>query len=349
MSTMDPCEICRDPSQVPDLVPGQSAICPGCGRRIFAPSIGQAVPRVAKAVASAVPVVTAVQDHERGAVTFPVPHLDAPDTPDISVARWRRGDVGTAAAFLCGSIGLLLASTPFDFLTKPLAAVGLLLGLLAGLAPAWWNQRRLWFPIAVCSLCLVTILFAGPPWRRARGLPPYVAVSLNADPRAMVTQQPVADDGWVDASANAMQTNGLRVQLVAARLATVELKEQKKKLLSPEKYLIIQLRSSYHGGVFQHLFYEPWADLPRATSKHPPTLTDSSKRVYPQITFEATRTVVGRFENGFLSAGELLDEVLVFPAAAAQAETLWLTLPAAAFGVPGEIRLKIPRSMIKSS
>jgi hypothetical protein len=306
---MADCEVCSDLSQAPDLVPGQGTTCPGCGRRVVVPA----------------------------------------------VARPRGLDTATATALMCGSIALLLASIPpLNLVTKPLAGLGLLIGLGAGLVPAWKNQKPVALPIAVCALCLVALAFAGRlPFSRAPSLSSSVAVALHPNPKSMAGHPPVADDAWVNASDNAMQTNGLRVQVVSVRVGNAELKDQqKKKVASPEKYLLIQVRASYHGGALQHLFYDPWADFPGAPSKHPPTLTDAAQRAYAQITFDASRTVVGRVDRGanqgFLAPGEMLDEILVFPAAAAQPEYLRLLLPAGAFGVPGEVRLQIPRHMIKT-
>jgi hypothetical protein len=42
----------------------------------------------------------------------------------------------------------------------------------------------------------------------------------------------------------------------------------------------------------------------------------------------------------------MVEEVLLYPVAAAKAEYLRLELPASAFGEAGEFRFQIPRSMI---
>jgi hypothetical protein len=350
-TTMAECELCSDPSQVPDLVPGQAATCPSCGRRVFAPAPARPQEAIAMGPARTVTAVRPECREPRPAAALTEVPVEKPAAPASFIEGLRKLNVGTAAAFICGSVALLLASIPpLDLVTKPLAGLGVVIGLLAGVLPAWMKDKPLSLPIAICALCMIALTFAGRSlFSRAASMPASVAIALNADPKTMAAHKPVAEGAWVDASVNAMQTNGLRVHVVAVRVAHAELKQQQKKVLSPEKHVLIHLRTSYHGGAFQHLPYASWADSAATLSQHAPTLTDSSKRTYAQVTFDAGRTVIGRPDYPLLTYGHALDEVLVFPAAAAQTDYLRLTLPASAFGVAGDLRFQIPRSMIKTS
>jgi hypothetical protein len=261
----------------------------------------------------------------------------------------RHANVGTAVAFFCGSMALVCASIhSVIYWTKPLGGVGLLLGVAAGLLPAWKNRAPLALPLAVCGLCSIAVLFVGkwPAWQAPA---PPGPVFVDAGNKGMAAHQPIGEDEWVDASAGGIQWHYVRVQVVGARLGTVELQEQGKKVALPQKQLVIRLRLTYHGAEKPSLNYEPWANTSKGASKHPPTLTDTAGNSFTQVTPEGGRRVAGRDEQYFLTTGGPMDEVLVFPAEAADAAELRLTLPASAIGSSGAYQFKIPRSFIKGS
>src|SRR5438270_399873 len=91
------------------------------------------------------------------------PDEDDPDDTASFLGRLRQLDVTTATALCCGSVALFVASVPsVSFLTKPLSALGLLLGLLGVLL----NARRhkglnLTLAGAGSALCLFVVLFVG--------------------------------------------------------------------------------------------------------------------------------------------------------------------------------------------
>jgi hypothetical protein len=272
------------------------------------------------------------------------------EVPVPSADPSRKLDAGMVGAFLCGSVAVLLASIPpLNFATKPLGALGLVIGLAAGVWPAWKNGRPLGVPIAICALCLITMVFLGKlPRLHQTARPASVAVLLKPAANSMAAHPTVRDDEWVDAATHAMQTQDLRVQVAAVQIGKVKLQEQKKEFLSSQKYLAIQLQIGYHGAALELLDYEPWADVAGAASKNPPVLMDASGRTYPQIALDAGTRLAGRGEHLFLTAGRQVRETLIFAVPPTLVEDLRLRLPASAFGIDGEFRFKIPRSMIKT-
>jgi len=264
------------------------------------------------------------------------------------IDRLRALNAGSAAALLCVSVALLFASIPeLEFLIKPLSALGLLLGLLPGLLAAMRQGAAVAPPLVVSVLCLLVLLFLGS-WPSSSTPPPPSPAAVPLKQKGMGARQSIEADDWVDAAANAVSRDDVRVQVVSARIGRVDLNNRSGTSLSPDKYLVIRLRSSYEGVLFQETPYDPWADRAGSPSKRQPTLTDNRDRKYNQKTFDAGWKVVGRADTDALTPGHQVKEVLVFPVPPADVEYLRLTLPASAFGLSGEFRFRIPRGMIQT-
>jgi hypothetical protein len=271
---------------------------------------------------------------------------DDDDEPPSLLDRLRNLDFGSALAFLCFSVALLFVSfDALELFIKPIAALGLLAGLLGGTVPALWRRRNIVFPLLLSTLCLLVLLFAGSWPSFSSPPPPLVTVSLNQ--KGMAAHQAAGADDWVDASANAVKRGDVRVEIVSARIGPVDLKRQSSTTASAERYLTIRVRASYEGVVFQQTPYEPWADRADSPSKHSPTLTDNQGHTYAQKTFGPDWKVAGRTDIDALNPGHQVKEVLVYPVPARDVEYLRLMLPASAFGLAGEFRFQIPRSMIR--
>ena len=264
--------------------------------------------------------------------------------PRSLLDRLRTLDVGSALALLCFSVSLLFLSIyQLEPFLKPVAALGLLAGLLGGTLPALWRGRNAVLPALLSSLCLLVLLFAGS-WP-SFSTPPSALVRIPLKQQGMAANQPVGEDDWVDASANALKRGDVRVEIVSAGIGPVQLKGKSSSYTS-ERFLTIRLRVSDEGIVFQQTPYEPWSDRPEALSKHPPTLTDNQGRSYAQKTFDSGAKVAGRIEADALIPGRQLKEVLVYPLPTSGVQQLRLMLPASAFGRTGVFRFQIPRSMI---
>lgn len=260
--------------------------------------------------------------------------------------RVRNLDVGSALAFLCFSLALLLRSfDSLESIIKPLAALGLLAALLGGALPALWRKRNSILPLLLSILCLLVLLFVGSWPGPSSPPPPLVTVSLKQ--KGMAAHQPTRPDEWVDASADAVKRGDVRVQIVSAQVGPVALKQKASTTPSKERFLTIHVRVSYEGIVAQQTPYQPWAERTESPSKNAPTLTDNQGRSYTQKTFDAGQKVVGRADLDALNPGHQVKEVLVYPLPARDVEYLRLMLPASAFGLTGEFRFQIPRSMIR--
>jgi hypothetical protein len=259
--------------------------------------------------------------------------------------RLRELDFGSVLAFLCFSVALLFCSfyetEPF---IKPLAALGLLIGILGGVLPALWRRRNAVLALLISVLCLVVMLFVGS-WPSSSSPPPsLVAVSLKN--KGMSAHHAIGEDDWVDASANAVKLGDVRVEIVSAKIGPVDIKRRSSVTSSSERYLMIRLRVSYEGIVFQQTPYEPWSDRSDSPSNHPPTLTDNLGRTYAQKKFDPGWKVAGQVEGDALNPGHQVKDVLVYPILGSDLEHLRLMLPASAFGMAGAFRFQIPRSMI---
>jgi hypothetical protein len=269
----------------------------------------------------------------------------AEESPPSLHDRLRALDFGSALAFLCFSVALLFTSFyrlgPF---IKPVAALGLLAGVLGGMIPALGRGKSILFPLLLSLLCLLVLLFVGS-WPSFSSPPPSL-VRIPLRQKGMAAYQPIGEDEWVDASTHAVKRGDVRVEIVSVQVGPVELKGKSSATRSSERYLTIRLRVSYEGIVFQQTPYEPWADLVDSPSKHPPTLTDDQGRTYAQKTFPVGLKVAGRADVDALNPGHQVKEVLVYPVPPNNVTYLRLKLPASAFGQVGEFCFQVPRRMI---
>jgi hypothetical protein len=268
------------------------------------------------------------------------------DEPSSWLDRVRSLDFGSALALLCFGVSLLFVSFyELEIFIKPIAGLGLLAGLLCGVLPALWRRGNVVVPFLTSILCLLVLLFAGRWPGALSSAPSHMIISLKQG--GMAARQAAGADDWVDASANALKRGDVRVDIVSVQIGPVDLRQKSSTVASPERYLTIRVRASYEGVIFQQAPYEPWADRAESPSKNPPTLTDNQGRTYTQKTFDAGRKVVGRADGDALNPGHQVKDVLVYPMPARSVEYLQLMLPASAFGLTGEFRFQIPRSMIR--
>ncbi len=219
------------------------------------------------------------------------------------------------------------------------------MGFLAAGFPRRHGQGLL-LPSAIVGLSALVLGLVGRWSNPAPAAPaPLVAVSIN---REEGRRQPLGDDEWTDASAQAVSLHDLRVQVISARLENVLLNKQGSDHLTPDKYLVLQLRVSFEGVVFKQFKYERWADSPGSPSKHPPLLSDDENNAFAQANFGPDTSVAGiATPADYIVYGRPLTEVLVFTAPSNAVDSWQLTLPAGAFGLTGAYKFRIPRSMVE--
>ncbi len=374
---MPECPFCKEKIGPNDFLPSEDAACSVCGNRSLVPPSSEPWWVAAAALEQQRAMVAQLAQPEAKAPTRETvaPELNksetvttvvAPPPPQVAQSkpilpprdesadddepltlldRVRNLDFGSVFALLFLSVALLFCS--FDELEsfiKPLAGLGLLAGLLGGMLPALWRRRNTVVPFLMSVLCLLVLLFAGS-WPNSSPPPPSL-VTVGLKQQGMSAHQAAGEDEWVDASANALKRGDVRVEIVSARIGKVDIKRRSSVTSSSERYLMIRLRISYEGILFQQTPYEPWSDRSDSPSKHPPTLTDNQGRMYAQKKFDPGWKVAGQVESDALNPGHQVKDVLIYPIPAREVEHLRLTLPGSAFGLDGAFRFQIPRSMI---
>jgi hypothetical protein len=145
----------------------------------------------------------------------------------------------------------------------------------------------------------------------------------------------------VDASRGSIEQDGLRVQIVSVELKRAEIADDKAKKSAPDKNLLISVRVT-NLGITHDVVYSSWGEAGPFAA----TLKDTRGAGYRLQTLGAGVEIVGHISRGTLAPGKAVDDVLVYPASAAQAEKLYVELPATALGLPGLFRFEIPRRMI---
>ena len=112
-------------------------------------------------------------------------------------------DGKAAVAFLCGAGALCFASIPLlSWFTKPLSAVGLIIGFFGCWLPARRQRADLWLPGAIVGLSALVLIFRGDRPRPAPAPPaPLVAISLDPE---VADRQPIEESHWTDASTHAV-------------------------------------------------------------------------------------------------------------------------------------------------
>ena len=123
-------------------------------------------------------------------------------------------------------------------------------------------------------------------------------------------------------------------------------KEPEGNKFSPGPYLVIRLVISYTGRTTAGLPYDPWADLAGKPSKHQPRLADNKGQAYAQVTLDAGVKPARRSGDLHISPDDQVTEVLIFSPPLEEVDYLHLELPASAFGLAGNFRFLIPKSMI---
>ena len=268
------------------------------------------------------------------------------EEPQMSGLR----EIKLAAAFACGSLGLCFASfSAISWLTKPLAGIGLALGVFGCWLPARKHGHDWRLPSAVVGLSAVVLAFVGS-WSKVMPVaPPAPLVAVSLDPEDL-ERHTLDNDQWTDAGSRAVSLNDLRVRVAGARVENVTLVCAGGSKTTPEKHLVIRLHVSYEGIVFKEFKYKRWADGASAPSQHRPVLVDDENQPIEQARFGAGWSVPSELaEEPYVIYGRPLDDVLVFPAPARLPAYWHLTLPASALGQAGEYKFRIPSSMVESN
>jgi hypothetical protein len=351
------CPNCGDLLSLKDFVPNRGAICPRCGMTIDLAALQQALqaaaappkaPPADEAPPSDEPAEEEIAEAPPEAEPEPPeqPAAAAPTTAAALADEEQEPRVSVWLAFAAGGLAVLVAwISPVAFLSKWLSLAGLILAVWLAIAQV--KTGKVHYPLAAGALCFLTLLVVGRWWRRAPLPPPPAMVVIPHDESGLLPSRGLQEGEWVDAADNDVRRQDVRLRIVSATVGTVELRRgEERPIASKTKHLILKLLVSLEGERARSLPYEPWANTKQSPSKHPATLTDNKDQSYPQDTFDPLK-VPGRGEKIVSVVGAQIREVLVYPAAAAEAESLRLELPASAYGLEGTFRFEIPHRMIQ--
>jgi hypothetical protein len=264
-----------------------------------------------------------------------------PESEDERPAVLRLLDpVGPGALILGGAAAACAVTGRFPLLIVPLAAGGLLLGLVTVVLTGGARGSRLW-PLAgaaVCGAVLLTVL--APGFRSARPRAQSDATIRIVPLTGHEGAGELQPAEWADASRAVLQQGAVGVQVVSVTLGSIEVQTgPRKKTVTPEKYLVVRLRAQR---VVAKLTLK--ADEPDPPLDRPPvTLTDEAGKAFRQAAIHVEADP-GRPAVSTFGAAE---EVYVFEAPLAGAKRLRLEVPAAAWGGTGSFRFAIPASMIR--
>jgi hypothetical protein len=276
---------------------------------------------------------------------------------EVAATPARRLNPWGVCSFLFGSVGLLCASLPaVDFLTIPLAALGLPLAVLGLLLE---DERRKGIVLAALGalVCLPVLALAvfWPETLGERYAQRRASAARESKEAAIITSRgdhkpeaprPLGDD-ILDMEVGGIRLAGVQVRVLRAYQDQPRLVGQLKKPERPERALTILVRVS-NVGTGGNVVYHSWGSAVKAGADHAPTLRDSQGRTYTLKDFGPGVAVQGRFHDKELAPGKKVDDPLVFPQPAA-AEYFVLELPASAVGSEGSFRFKIPQEKIRSS
>jgi hypothetical protein len=262
-------------------------------------------------------------------------------------AKNRLHPLGVAAC-LCAGVALLVAALPaVAFLTRPVAGVGMLLGIAAIAAVSGTRPARQVFPVigaVVSGLVLLVALFApsllGPQYEASRQKSDYNPETVRVIPLQLTSKDRLDYDGYVDAGRAVFQQGHIRVQVTAAVVGPVQVVDSKKRF-TKQPYLAIGVRVQHLGNGPQVRFIH-WdtngeRNVPAATASvegRPLSLANTGSDVPVGVAFGVD-----------LFPSKSVNDLLVFEAPTT-AGPVRLELPAEAWGGKGTFKFQIPTSMI---
>src|SRR5258706_605242 len=124
------------------------------------------------------------------------------------------------------------------FLTRPLSAIGFLIGLIAVFLTLGGRPIRQVFPVIGLGLSALTLAIAivfpgilGSRYEASRQHTDYNPDAVRVIPLKLTpgSSQGLETDGWVDASRAAVQQGTMRVQITGAFIGPVQVVDSKKR------------------------------------------------------------------------------------------------------------------------
>jgi hypothetical protein len=360
------CPFCRQKSRVTDALRESSIQCPRCGLSFPAAAAesvsktagtatsasGDSKPSAAPAeapVALATPANAVLQALQTQAAAFSTPIRAArrPDSPFKSPIP-----ATAAVTLILGAAALLAASQPsFTVLTRPLSAIGVVLGCIVVRATrkSAITARLIAIGGTLFSglMFFVSILapsLLGPVYQASRATVGHSPQTIRAVPLELGgAAEALEIDGWADASRAALQQDSIRVRVTGVAVGPIQLAVPQG--FSKESYVSVSILVQ-HLGHGQHVDYVRWGALGvRETTL--PKLKQGGQMLRHQ-SLEA-EVPVGQVRQGHrLAPGKAVEDLLLFDGRISLNEPLQLELPADAWGGRGNMRFHVPISMVKT-
>jgi hypothetical protein len=272
-----------------------------------------------------------------------------PDEPEVSSYGWSPHPLGLVACIAGGLALVASTSTSMTVLTRPLSAVGLILGLVAILLAAGGRPiRQLLFPIVGAALSGLTLLVAlfdpsllGPRYELSRERSEYDPEELKVIPLNLAPDQSqgLETDGWVDASRAAVQQGLVRVQVTGASVGPIQVVDSKRRFTNTP-YLAITVRVQHlgHGGTFRFIH---WGEKAERTVAAAIATCNGIRLSSADLAADVPVGVKYGYE---LFPGKAVDDLLIFDVPAGSAP-IKLELPGEAWNGHTPFRFLIPPSM----
>ncbi len=231
----------------------------------------------------------------------------------------------------------------------PACGHGVGVGVLGAVLVGSGKPLRLVLPIggAVVSALVLFVAFfipslLGPRYEASREKTTYEPEAIRVIPLKIApgATEGLESDGFADASQAAIQQGFIRVQVMDATIAPVQVVDSKKRY-TKQSYLTVTVRIQHLGNGPQVRFVH-WGAIGSRTA--PPATATADGRPLPVA--DVGRDVpVGITYGHDLFPGRLVDDLLVFEAPVG-ASNVRLELPGEAWGGRGAFKFQIPSSMI---
>jgi hypothetical protein len=341
------CPYCRlKVKKVPDVRLGSNMQCVRCHNTfMIEPIEGTAAPSGGIAAKHSMTIASLVKEISPSA---PAP---APGEGGTAPTLERRpANYPGLASFVlaCFAVfaGTLLHSSMIIVLAGLLA---LLLGI-SGLLFPLPKQSRPILPAAGIAVSVPAMVVAAflPRWA---GLEPLIS-SAQVDDRyreavialsgkGAARRAAKGETNWADAREDALLHGDVRLRVRSAVVAPPQFEPVPGQTPPREPYLVIGLRIT-NAGISRQVPYSSWGWTPER-----PVLRDNHGKTIAEKSFPPDWIVKGRATKATIPPGKWLDDVLVFEPPSGSIDYLRLELPGAAVGTEGQLRMQIPKEMIR--
>jgi hypothetical protein len=264
----------------------------------------------------------------------PKPVRRPADDEELEYGRFQLNGLSVFALFVVAT-ALMAASIGFATgLVRPLAGVGVTLGLVA-VVTSGLSGRRLLLPVALTaiSVALFVVSFAapgvlGPTYTRSRESGPDAAEVQVVPHLPFAADVGLRSAEWVDASKAALQQGGTKVEIVEVRIERTPLDGQYS--------LMVRVRLQQQTAIITS---PGWKDEAQAT------LRDAAGNVHER---RSASTPAGKAASQQVGVGvSVSDKVLAFIVPAGARGPFRLELTGAAWGGAGTFKFEIPSTMVK--